>query len=148
MPLPYPATVLRLGRRGQEADEDEATTRIQVDATPEERIESAYAVMQSALRTDLLRRILLNSPSFFESAIIDLLLTMGYGGSRRSAATQLGWTADGGVDGVISEDRVELERVYVQAKRHDPGRTVGRPSMAVFSLSLTAAFSMNGACSS
>jgi restriction system protein len=98
--------------------------------TPEEQIESAYAAMQSALRADLLQRILANSPSFFEGLIIELLVAMGYGGSRQSAATQLGRSGDGGVDGVINEDRLGLDRVYVQAKRWDS--PVGRPEVQSF----------------
>jgi restriction system protein len=101
-------------------------------STPEEQIEAAHAAMQSALRADLLQRVLANTPSFFESVIVELLLAMGYGGSRRSAATQLGRTGDGGIDGVISEDRLGLDRVYVQAKRYSPGTTVGRPDVQGF----------------
>ena len=101
-------------------------------ATPVEQIELAYAAMQSALRTDVLQRILANSPTFFEGVIVDLLLAMGYGGSRRSAAAQLGRTGDGGVDGVISEDRLGLDRVYVQAKRYGAGTVVGRPDVQAF----------------
>jgi restriction system protein len=101
-------------------------------ATPEERIESAYAAMQSVLKADLLQRILTNSSSFFEVLIIELLVAMGYGGSRRSAATQLGRSGDGGVDGVINEDRLGLDRVYVQAKRYGVDATVGRPEVQSF----------------
>lgn len=122
---------------GLEAATDEVATDVALTptaplATPEEQIESAYAAMQSALRNDLLQRILANSPGFFESVIIDLLLAMGYGGSLRSAAAQLGRSGDGGVDGVISEDRLGLDRVYVQAKRYDLGNTVGRPDVQGF----------------
>jgi len=99
-------------------------------ATPEEQIESAQAALQSALKADLLQRILANSPSFFEVLIIELLVAMGYGGSRHNAATQLGRSGDGGVDGVINEDRLGLDRVYVQAKRYNVGTTVGRPGGA------------------
>jgi restriction system protein len=101
-------------------------------ATPEEQIESAYAAMQSALKGDLLQRILANSPSFFEELIVELLVAMGYGGSRLSAATQLGRSGDGGVDGVINEDRLGLDRVYVQAKRYKAGTAVGRPDVQSF----------------
>jgi restriction system protein len=101
-------------------------------ATPEERIEAAYALMLSALKADLLERILANSPSFFETLIIELLIEMGYGGSRHSAASQLGRTGDGGVDGVIYEDRLGLDRVYVQAKRYGASTTVGRPEVQGF----------------
>lgn len=101
-------------------------------ATPEEQIEAAYAAVQSALRGEVLARILQNSPSFFEQVIVDLLVAMGYGGSHRNAAAQLGRTGDGGVDGVINEDPLGLDRVYVQAKRYAPGNSVGRPDVQAF----------------
>ena len=108
-----------------------ATSEPTATITPEEQIESAYLALQSALRSELLQRILQNSPSFFEHVIVDLLVAMGYGGSRRSAATQLGRSGDGGVDGVINEDRLGLDRVYVQAKRYAQG-SVGRPEVQGF----------------
>ena len=101
-------------------------------STPEEQIEAAYAALMTELREDLIARILQNSPTFFESVIIDLLVAMGYGGSRRAAATQLGRSGDGGVDGVINEDRLGLDRVYVQAKRYGVGSVVGRPEVQGF----------------
>jgi restriction system protein len=103
-----------------------------VSKTPEEQIESAHATLHSALREDLLQRILQNSPGFFEQVIVELLVAMGYGGSRRNAATQLGRSGDGGVDGVINEDRLGLDRVYVQAKRNAPTQSVGRPDVQGF----------------
>ena len=103
------------------------------DITPEEQIESAYQSLQSTLRADLLDRIAQNTPSFFERLIVDLLVAMGYGGSRRNAASQLvGRSGDGGVDGVINEDRLGLDRVYVQAKRYAKGNVVGRPEVQAF----------------
>jgi restriction system protein len=101
-------------------------------ATPEEQIEAAHVAVQSALRAELLQRIWQNSPAFFEQVIVDLLVAMGYGGSHRSAATQLGKSGDGGVDGVINEDRLGLDRVYVQAKRYAPSTSVGRPDVQGF----------------
>ncbi len=101
-------------------------------ATPEEQIESINLAAQTALRNDLLQRILQNSPAFFEQVIIDLLVAMGYGGSHRNAAKQLGRSGDGGVDGVIDEDRLGLDRVYVQAKRYAPNSSVGRPEVQGF----------------
>src|SRR5579863_3389645 len=100
--------------------------------TPEEQIEAAHLAFQAALRDDLLQRILQNSPSFFERVIIDLLVAMGYGGTHQNAATQLGRSGDGGVDGVINEDRLGLDRVYVQAKRYATGNQVGRPEVQAF----------------
>lgn len=105
-------------------------------ATPEEVIEAAFNVAQVALRTQLLERILQNGPSFFEGLIVELLVAMGYGGSHRNAAEQLGRTGDGGVDGVINEDVLGLDRVYVQAKRYSPGTSVGRPDVQAFTGSL------------
>ena len=100
--------------------------------TPEEQIEAAYQALRSVLRTDLLERIGQNTPSFFEQLIVDLLVAMGYGGSRKNAASQLGQSGDGGVDGVINEDRLGLDSVYVQAKRYTKGTAVGRPEVQAF----------------
>ena len=100
--------------------------------TPVEQIEAAYQTLQKALRGDLLERIAQNSPSFFERLIVDLLIAMGYGGSRLNAASQLGRSGDGGVDGVINEDRLGLDRVYVQAKRYASSNGVGRPDVQAF----------------
>lgn len=101
-------------------------------ATPEEQIEAAYQALQSVLRADILDRIAQNTPSFFEQVIVSLLVAMGYGGSRKDAASQLGRSGDGGVDGVINEDRLGLDRVYVQAKRYGKGNSVGRPEVQAF----------------
>ncbi|PTW61375.1 restriction system protein [Breoghania corrubedonensis] len=101
-------------------------------STPEEQIEAAHKALDAALRGDLIERILQNGPSFFEQLIVDLLVAMGYGGSHRNAAEQLGRTGDGGVDGVINEDRLGLDRVYVQAKRYAGHVTVGRPDVQAF----------------
>ena len=88
--------------------------------------------MNEALRDALLTRVLEASPAFFERAIIDLLLAMGYGGSRADAGEQLGGTGDGGVDGVIREDQLGLDRVYLQAKRYQPGNTIGSETVQAF----------------
>lgn len=114
-----------------EATINAATPALAV-STPEERIETAYQSVQAALRAELLERIVQNSPAFFEQLIVDLLVAMGYGGSHKNAAAQLGRSGDGGVDGVINEDRLGLDRVYVQAKRYAEGNTVGRPDIQGF----------------
>ena len=100
--------------------------------TPVEQIDAAYMSLQAALRDELLKRILSNSPTFFEQLIVDLLVAMGYGGSHKDAATQLGRSGDGGVDGIINEDRLGLDRIYIQAKRYAPGNPVGRPDVNGF----------------
>ncbi|MBB4302378.1 restriction system protein [Rhodobium orientis] len=100
--------------------------------TPEEQIEAAYRSLNAALRADLLDRIRENSPAFFEKLIVDLLVAMGYGGSHKNAAEQLGRSGDGGVDGVINEDRLGLDRIYVQAKRYAEENTICRPAVQGF----------------
>lgn len=101
-------------------------------ATPEEQIEAAHRALHAALRAELLERIRDNSPAFFEGLIVDLLVAMGYGGGHKNAAEQLGRSGDGGVDGVISEDRLGLDRIYVQAKRYAEGSTIQRPELQGF----------------
>jgi restriction system protein len=101
-------------------------------ATPEEQIDAAYSVLAKALKADLLARVVEQSHGFFERLIVELLVSMGYGGSQEDAARQLGKSGDGGVDGVIDEDRLGLDRIYVQAKRYGPGSVVGRPEVQGF----------------
>jgi restriction system protein len=124
--------------RNNQSDEIVASPaqEAQATATPEEVIEAAFNAAQAALRAELLERILQNGPSFFEGLIVELLVAMGYGGSHRNAAAQLGRSGDGGVDGVINEDVLGLDRVYVQAKRYGPGSSVGRPEVQAFTGSL------------
>lgn len=101
-------------------------------ATPEEQIDAAQGVLHAALKAELLQRVLAQSPAFFERAIVDLLVAMGYGGSHEGAALSLGRSGDGGVDGVIDEDRLGLDRIYVQAKRYASHVGVGRPDVQGF----------------
>lgn len=102
------------------------------EITPEEQIDAAYGVLHAALKAELLQRILNQTPAFFERVIVELLVAMGYGGSHDQAALQLGKSGDGGVDGVIDEDRLGLDRIYVQAKRYAPHVAVGRPEIQGF----------------
>ncbi len=99
-------------------------------STPEEQLENAFQRLRDELETDLLDRVLSSSPAFFERLVLDLLLRMGYGGSRRDAALALGRSGDQGIDGVINEDRLGLDVIYIQAKRWEG--TVGRPEIQKF----------------
>lgn len=101
-------------------------------ATPEEQIDNAHKILNELLKADLLAQILEQTPTFFEHLIVELLVAMGYGGSHESAARGLGKTGDGGVDGVVDEDRLGLDRIYVQAKRYAPGNIIGRPEIQAF----------------
>lgn len=134
MLIQYPVFQEFYGKTRAEGDASTKTVEsvASVEITPEEQIEAAHHVLQSTLRQDLIQRILQNSPSFFENVIIDLLLAMGYGGSHRSAAAQLGRSGDGGVDGIINEDRLGLDRVYIQAKRYAQENSVSRSDVQAF----------------
>ena len=105
-------------------------------ATPEERIEAAYTEITNELRAAILDRITKGTPRFFEKVVVDLLTQMGYGGSRTNAGRRVGKTADGGIDGVINEDPLGLDSVYLQAKRYAPENTVGVDKVREFAGSL------------
>lgn len=104
------------------------------ELTPEERLESSHQTLRDALARDLLLRVKQSPPDFFERLVVDLLVAMGYGGSRTDAGEAIGRSGDEGIDGIINEDRLGLDVVYVQAKRWD--RTVGRPEVQAFAGSL------------
>jgi len=99
-------------------------------ATPEEMLESAHQRIREDLAGELLRRIKAESPVFFERLVVELLVKMGYGGSRKEAGKALGKSGDGGIDGIINEDRLGLDTIYLQAKRWEG--TVGRPEIQKF----------------
>lgn len=109
-----------------------ATVATASTSTPEEQIDAAHAVLTSALRTELLTRILEQTPTFFERVIVELLVAMGYGGSHENAAMRLGKSGDGGIDGIVDEDRLGLDRIYIQAKRYAPHSSIGRPEIQGF----------------
>jgi restriction system protein len=87
--------------------------------TPDEQLDAAYKELREALAEELLERVRAVTPKFFERLVVDLLVAMGYGGSREDAAQVVGKSGDGGIDGVIKEDRLGLDMVYVQAKRYE-----------------------------
>jgi restriction system protein len=98
--------------------------------TPEDALASAYTKLRKNLEAELLEQVKSASPAFFERLFIDLLVSMGYGGSRSDAGRAIGRSGDGGIDGIIKEDRLGLDVIYVQAKRWDA--TVGRPEIQKF----------------
>jgi restriction system protein len=102
--------------------------------TPEEILEESYQSLRDELAQELISRVMACSPRFFERLVVDLLVAMGYGGSRRDAGERIGQSGDGGVDGIIKEDRLGLDVVYIQAKRWEG--TVGRPAVQNFAGSL------------
>ncbi len=98
--------------------------------TPEDALASAFKTLRSALESEILSAVKEASPSFFERVVIDLLVKMGYGGNRQDAGRAVGKSGDGGIDGIINEDRLGLDVIYVQAKRWDG--IVGRPEIQKF----------------
>lgn len=100
------------------------------DQTPNESLESSYQKLQETLAEELLENVLDAKPSYFEDIVLDVLLAMGYGGSREDAGIALGKPGDEGIDGVIKEDRLGLESIYIQAKRWK--KPIGRPQVQSF----------------
>jgi restriction system protein len=98
--------------------------------TPQEALEEAYAQLRDALVNDLRDRMQHCSPAFFERMVVDVLVGMGYGGSRADAGEAVGRSGDGGIDGIIKEDRLGLDVIYVQAKRWSDA--VSRPEIQKF----------------
>lgn len=99
-------------------------------ATPEEALEEANERLRASLESELLQRVKSASPAFFERLVVDLLVRMGYGGSFRDAGQAVGKSGDGGIDGIIKEDRLGLDVIYIQAKRWEAA--VGRPEIQKF----------------
>ncbi len=100
-------------------------------ATPSEALEAAYGNLHDELAEELLARLKKTSPAFFERIVVELLVKMGYGGSRADAGRAIGRSGDGGIDGIIKEDKLGLDVVYIQAKRWD-SNPVGRPDVMQF----------------
>lgn len=98
--------------------------------TPEEQLESAYLALRENLAEEALRQLIKCSPGYFERVVVDLLVAMGYGGSVREAGQAIGRSGDGGIDGIIKEDQLGLDIIYLQAKRWEG--VVGRPEIQKF----------------
>lgn len=114
-----------------EKNGDDKDTDIEESRTPEESLELEYQRIRDNLASQLLERIKQSSPAFFERLVVELLVKMGYGGSRSDAGKAVGKSGDGGIDGIIKEDRLGLDVIYIQAKRWD-GNTVGRRDVQQF----------------
>ncbi len=113
-----------------ESTEAARLSLLETKESPEEQIESAHTQLKQALAGELLTRIQSAAPDFFERLVVELLLKMGYGGSRQDAGRAIGRSGDGGIDGIINEDRLGLDSIYLQAKRWE--NPVGRPEIQKF----------------
>ena len=122
-------------KANDETETQESVTEGEIDGqTPEEAFEASYQELRRSLANDLIEHIMGCPPKFFEGLVVDLLVAMGYGGSRRDAGQAIGQSGDGGIDGIIKEDKLGLDVVYIQAKRWSG--TVGRPVVQAFAGSL------------
>ena len=117
-------------KHDETASNGQISTLTETKESPAELIESAHAQLKRALAADLLSRIACAAPEFFERLVVELLLKMGYGGSRADAGRAIGRSGDGGIDGIINEDRLGLDSIYLQAKRWE--QPVGRPEIQKF----------------
>jgi restriction system protein len=111
-----------------DSTDEEATAEEQ---TPLEQLSAAAGRLNATIAADLVEKIRQQPPEFLEKAVLQLLVAMGYGGSDQ-AAQHLGGSGDGGFDGVINQDRLGIERIYVQAKRYALDNPVGRPAVQAF----------------
>jgi len=112
-------------------DKDTKDVPVSIDSqTPEELLENSYEALNDDLSQELLQIIKDSSPNFFELLVIDLLVKMGYGGSRKDAGQAVGKSGDEGIDGIIKEDKLGLDAIYIQAKRWE--NVIGRPEVQKF----------------
>ncbi len=119
-------------RTGRTHDEDFPTEieNSQISKTPKEMIENSYLAIRKSLAHELLFKIKSSTPSFFETLVVELLVKMGYGGSIKDAGRSIGRSGDEGIDGIIKEDKLGLDVIYVQAKKWE--NVVGRPEIQKF----------------
>ena len=126
------------------SDASELTATSVETQTPDELLRSTVKQIEAVLGKELLNRVLQAPPAFFERLIVKLLLAMGYGGSEDNSGRIVGQSGDGGIDGVIDQDALGLERVYVQAKRYGLENAVSEPEIRAFTGSLGAAKASKG----
>lgn len=118
--------------RGRDAEDGARVAPIETASaqTPEDAMAVAYRRVRKNLEAELLEQVKASSPVFFERLVVDLVIAMGYGGSRQDAGRAIGRSGDGGIDGIIKEDRLGLDVIYLQAKRWE--NPVGRPEVQKF----------------
>lgn len=114
------------------AEEGKASTLDTMEDTPQDILDSAFRVINANLAEDLLSEIMKQSPSFFEALVVKLLEKMGYGGALKDAGTVIGQSGDEGIDGIIREDKLGFNVIYIQAKQWGLDRSIGRPEIQKF----------------
>lgn len=120
--------------KSREGDTTQSASRSEVlsYSTPDEVLRQAHKSITDALSIELLDRIRKSPPAFFERLLIDLLIAMGYGGSSEDAGRAIGQSGDGGVDGVIDQDPLGVDQIYVQAKRYAESNNIGASAIRDF----------------
>ncbi|WP_458115886.1 restriction endonuclease [Arthrobacter sp. D2-10] len=117
--------------KASSGSEQQADDTLLEDLDPVEQIEDSVDKIHAKVGDELLQRLRDSHPAFFEQAVVDLLLKMGYGGAEQRGK-RIGGTGDGGVDGVIDQDALGLDQIYIQAKRYRDGNNVGRETIQAF----------------
>lgn len=123
-------TQLRETESALSSEEVVLTVDTPIGVSPEESIERAHELIRQELASEVLGTVKKCTPEFFERLVVQLLITMGYGGSQQEAGKAVGRSGDGGIDGIINEDRLGLDAIYLQAKRWEG--VVGRPEIMKF----------------
>ena len=127
----YESVRIFLGQKNK-GDTQEATDEEQQEQTPQERMNVAFGQINAVLKGEILNEVINLSPAFFEKLVVKLLMGMGYGGTLDGEGIVTPLSGDGGIDGIIREDKLGFSNIYIQAKRHALDRTVGRPDVQGF----------------
>ena len=143
----YPAYAhhRQTGKKSTSPENDDATVP-QDDSsdTPEEALDRLHRQLRKVLETEVLNRVREGSPAFLEQVVVNLLISMGYGGGDAAMGRIAGRSGDGGIDGTIREDALGLDEVYLQAKKYAAGNTVGESDLRNFAGAIDAAGTSKG----
>jgi restriction system protein len=127
----YPEYLKARDKHQENQKEEESSVNESLESkTPSERLEEAYMLLRENLVNEILVQLKDSSPAFFEKVVVEVLVKMGYGGSRKDAGQAIGRSGDEGIDGIIKEDRLGLDIIYIQAKKW--GETISRPEIQKF----------------
>ncbi len=129
----FPEFVEFRARRERETNHKETSVSVEESTqTPDEIMDAAYQTLRQSLVDEILRTLKTCTPAFFERLVVDVLVKMGYGGTRQEAGKAIGKSGDEGIDGIINEDRLGLDVIYIQAKKWDKDNSIGRPEIQKF----------------
>ncbi|MBS1574610.1 MAG: restriction endonuclease, partial [Bacteroidetes bacterium] len=127
----FPGYLENAGRTKEGEKPSDTSADIELKETPEEIIANNFLKIRKNLALELLSKVKVCTPAFFENLVVELLVKMGYGGTIKEAGKATRLTSDGGIDGIIKEDKLGLDFIYIQAKRWD-NQSVGRPDIQSF----------------